>query len=225
MKKLIGIVLLVAGVFSYAQQISLTEAARTARFSKVVDEINNGKEKIKYSDIEGVPYYTKNFIPAKVGDTPNTVSIRYNTFLDTIEILNGADVYEIPKGESYPKFTFEATKEKLVLVNTFDELTGYFFELAGGKNRLLKKIVTKFYPATPAPNSLISGTPARFETQKSVYMIQTENSFIRIPKKAEELILAFPADKKDAAKDFIKTNKIKLTQEADLIKLVNFLNQ
>ncbi len=224
MKTLIGSLLLVSGIFLQAQRISVSEMARTARFSKVIDEINNGKQKIKYSDINGIPYYTANFLPAKVGDTPGIVSIRYNTFLDTIEILNGADVYEIPREDAYPKFTFEKTNEKLVLVNTHNEFSGYFFELAGGKNRLLKKITTKFYDAVPAPNSLISGTPARFETPKPIYFIQTETNFIRIPKKAEELLVALPPDKKDAAKDFIKTNKIKINQEPDLIKLVNFLN-
>jgi len=39
------------------------------------------------------------------------------------------------------------------------------------------------------------------------------------------LVNALPADKKDAAKDFIKTNKIKLNEELDLIKLVTFLNK
>lgn len=225
MKKLIAAVLLVAGVFSQAQRhINVSEAARIAHFNKVIDEINNGKEKIKYSDIQGIPYYTANFVPAKAGDTPNTVSIRYNTFLDTIEILNGTDVYEIPKEESYPKFTFEGTKEKLVLVNTHNELAGYFFELAGGKNRLLKKITTKFYEAVPAPNSLITGTPARFETQKPMYFIQTEDGFIKIPKNNKDLLVSF-SNKKDVVESFMKSNKTKLTKEADLIKLVNFLNQ
>lgn len=225
MKKIIfAVFLFVSGVFLLAQQISVGELSRTAKFSKVIDEINNGKQKIKYSDIQGIPYYTANFVPAKVGDTPNTVSIRYNTFLDAIEVLGGADVYEIPREESYPKFTFETTKEKLVLVKTGDEFEGYFFELVTGKHRLLKKVITKFVDAIPAPNSLIPGTSARFDTEKPIYFIKSEDKFIRLTKKTDDLLNALPADKKDAVKDFMKTNKTKLNQETDLIKLVNFLN-
>lgn len=206
-----------------AQQISVSQIARDARWSKQIDEVNNGKQKIKYSDIQGVPYYNMDFLPARVGDTSASVPIRYNSFLDTVEILVNADVFEIPREESYPKFTYEKTGEKLVLVNTHDELAGYFFELAGGKNRLLKKVTTKFHDAVPAPNSMIPGTSARFELLKPAYFIKTEDAMIRIPKNAKDLLISFPGRETELA-DFIKKNKIKLTSEPDLIKLNNFLN-
>ena len=120
--------------------------------------------------------------------------------------------------------TFEGTHEKLVLVNTRDEYAVYFFELASGKNRLLKKITTKFHDAVPAPNSLISGTPTRFETLKPLYFIKTEDALIKIPKNTKDLAISFP-DRKSELNDFIKTNKIKLNNEADLIKLTQFLNK
>ena len=216
------------GVFSQAQQhISLGEAARTARFNQIIDEVNNGPKKIKYSDIQGSPYYYANFVPAKVGDTSGVIPIRYSPFLDSIEILdnNSGNVYELPKEEAYPKFTFQTTNEKLVLVNTNNEYSGYFFELVGGKNRLLKKLSTKFKNEVPAPNTLISGTPAKFEVQRPIYFIKTAENVMKVTKKADDLLSALPADKKDAAKDFIKTNKIKLNDELDLIKLVTFLNK
>ena len=218
------IFLLITSLSLQAQHINLGEMARTANFNKLIDEVNNGKQKIKYSDIEGIPYYYANFVRAKVGDTSGSIPIRYNTFLDTVEILVNTDVYEIPREESYPKFTFDGTNEKLVLVNTHDEFAGYFFELADGKNRLLKKVVTKFQDAVPAPNSLISGMPARFETLKPVYFIKTENVLVKMPKNNKDLITSFP-DRKDQLNNFIKTNKIKLNQEADLVKLTQFLNK
>ncbi len=217
------------GIFSQAQQhMTLGEAARAARFNKIIDEVNNGPKKLKYADIQGSPYYYANFIPAKVGDTPGTIPIRYSPFLDSVEILdsNSGNVYEIPREEAYPKFTFETTKEKLVLVNTNNEYSGYFFELIMGKNRLLKKISTKFKDEIPAPNPLISAIPAKFEKQKPIYFIKTENNnIIKLTKNSNDLLNALPEDKKDATKDFIKTNKIKLNEELDLIKLVTFLNK
>lgn len=208
-----------------AQFAIITEAARISKFNKTIDEINNGKQKIKYSDINGIPYYSAGFVRAKVGDTPSYVPIRYNTFLDAVEIMgDNSTVYEIPREESYPKFTFEGTKEKLVLVNSGDEYAGYFFEIADGKNRLLKKISTKFYDAVPSNNSMISPTPARFETLKPIYFIKTATGLVKIPKNAKDLANSFP-DQKDAVNEFIKTNKIKVNSEADLIKLTQFLNK
>lgn len=212
-------------IYMNAQQISVTDAARVVRFNKTIDEVNNGKGKIKYSDINGIPYYSAGFVRAKVGDTPSYVPIRYNTFLDVIEIMGDNNiVYEIPREESYPKFTFEDTKEKLVLVNSGDEFAGYFFEIASGKNRLLKKITTKYFEATPAPNSMIAGTPPRFETAKPIYFIKTATGLVKIPKNAKDLAISFP-DQKDAVNEFIKTNKTKTNNETDLIKLTQFLNK
>lgn len=220
--------LFLVGFLTRAQQhLSLGEAARTARFNKIIDEVNNGPKKIKYSDIQGSPYYYANFVPAKVGDTSGIIPIRYSPFLDSVEILdnNTGNVYELPKEEAYPKFTFETTKERLVLVNTYDAYSGYFIELVGGKNKLLKKLSTKFKDEIPAPNTLVSAIPAKFEVQRPIYFIKTENGVVKISKKADDLINALPADKKEAAKDFIKSEKIKLNQELDLIKLVTFLNK
>lgn len=215
------------GISAQAQQLNVGEIARTARFSKIIDEVNNGPKKLKYSDIQGSPYYYANFVPAKLGETSATIPIRYSPFLDSVEIMdsNTGNVYEIPKEEAYPKFTFETTKEKLVLVNTNNEYSGYFFELIAGKNRLLKKVITKFVDETPPPNTLISGIPAKFEVQKPIYFIKTEDNLIKITKKADDLLNALPSDKKDSVKDFIKTNKIKLNDQLDLIKLVTFLNK
>lgn len=213
------------GITSFkAQQIDLN---RNANFNKSIDEINNGQKKIKYSDIQGTPYYYANFVPARVGDTSGIIPIRYSPFLDSVEILdkNSGNVYELPKESTYPKFIFETTGERLVLVNTNNEYSGYFFELIGGKNRLLKKISTKFKNEIPSQNSFLSAVPAKFEIQKPIYFIMMGDNIIKVTKRSDDIINVLPAEKKDTAKDFIKTNKIKLNEELDLIKLVTFLNK
>lgn len=226
MKIIYSIIFLAVSTLSVnAQQVSVGDAARVSKFNKTIEEINNGKEKIKYSEINGIPYYSAGFVRAKVGDTPSYVPIRYNTFLDAIEIMgDNSTVYEIPREESYPKFTFEGTKEKLILVNSGGEYAGYFFEITDGKNKLLKKITTKYFDAVPAPNTMIAGSPARFETLKPIYFIKTETGLVKIPKNAKDLAVSFP-EQKDAVNEFLKTNKIKMNSEPDLIKLTQFLNK
>jgi hypothetical protein len=210
-----------ASISTQAQQISTREISSNIRFNKQIEEFNNGTEKIRYADIKGIPYYYPEFINAKIGDTKTSAPIRYNSFLDTIELINNEDVYQLPKEESNPSFTLETTKEKLVYVKTEDLYSGYFFELNEGKFRILKKIITKYQAATPPPNPMIAGNPAIFMPQKPIYFIKGENIFIKI-NNSKELAEKFP-DKKIS--EFISKNKIKLSREADLIQLGNFLNQ
>ena len=225
MNKILRLIfLLFSGILLQAQQVSLNEISRKARFDRQIEELNNGAPKINYSDIQGIPYYYPEFIPAKVGESTNIVPMRYNSFLDTVEVVDKEDVYQISKNESSPTFTFETTKEKLVFVKTNDLYSGYFFELTSGKFRILKKVITKYFEAIAAPNPMIGGTAARFSTQKPIYFIQFENQFIKIPKSVKELGSNFPGQAV-SINVFANKSKIKLNREEDLIKLGVFLNQ
>ena len=225
MRKNIFLALMLIGSFSLrAQRITLTEIVREIESQKVIDEIGYGKEKIKYTDIQGTPYFSKIFINARIGDTSEWIPIRYDTFLDRIEILYKTDVYELPRKESLAKFTFEKTNEKLVFLDSSDENAGYYFEIASGQNRILKKVQTKFYNAIPAPNHMIAGTPPRFVKQDPIYFLKNQEVFIKLPKHAKELPSLIP-QRKSELQSFIKSNKIKTNNEADLIKLAIFLNK
>ncbi len=210
--------LLFFGAFLQAQ-LTLSEISRTTKFEKQIEEFNNGKSKIKYSDVKGTPYYDPEFLKAKVANTQNTALVRYNSFLDLVEVVEKEDVYQLAKDETSPDFTFEKTKEKLVFVKTDDFYSGYFIEILAGKFRILKKVMTKFQPETPAPNTIVAGTPALFIPQKPIYFIETEKDFIKITN-AKDLAKNFPEKEID---QFISKNKIKLNREEDLIKLGTFL--
>jgi hypothetical protein len=223
--RIITTAILFSGLFLNAQQINVGEYARAAKFSKTIDEINSGKSVLKYSDIQGNPFYKNGFAEARIGDTGTTIlPVRYNMYKDAFEILNNSDIYAIPKDNAFSKFVYISTNEKFILTNDDEGIAGYFLVLADGKNKLLKKIAVKFSPEVPAPNTLIPGTPAKFENQRPIYYIKTDDNVIKLTKKSEDLLNALPSDKKDSAKDFIKTKKIKFNQELDLIALANFLN-
>lgn len=208
-----------------AQQISVGDVARTAHFNRIIDEINNGKAILKYSDIQGNPFYKSGFSPAKIGDDKTPLSVRYNMYKDAFEVLNNTDIYSLPKNIAFSKITFTDSNEKFILSTDDIGVAGYFLVLADGKNKLLKKTPVIYSPEIPAPNSMVAGSPARFDNQKPIYYIKIDDNIFKITKKTDDLINAFPADKKEVAKDFIKSNKIRLNQELDLIKLVTFLNK
>ena len=221
MKLFFSIISILTFSVFFQAQLTLSEISSTKKFDKQVEEFNNGASKIKYSEVKGTPYYYPEFLVAKVADTNNTAFVRYNSFLDLVEVVEKEDVYQLTKDETSPDFTFEKTKEKLVFVKTDDFYSGYFIEITAGKYRILKKVMTKFQPETAAPNSMIAGTPALFIPQKPLYFIKTEKDFVKITN-AKDLAKSFPEKGID---QFISKNKIKLNREEDLIKLGIFLNQ
>lgn len=220
----------VFGISIHAQQNrSMDSYQQDVRFNQYMEKLNHVEKKLGYADIEGSPFYKANFLPARFGNSATVFPIRFNCYTDTIEMLNGDNIYEIPKtnivkGSELSKFTFKNSNETLILVDTYDEHSGYFFLLVNGKNQLLKKITIEFKPEIPAPNHLIKSIPARFEKQFFSYFIKTENNFVRVPTKTEDLLFHFP-ENKDEINDFILKHKLRISKETDLAKLVTFLNE
>ena len=90
-------------------------------------------------------------------------------------------------------------------------------------SRLLKKLKTEFRDAVPALNSFTQATPARFENLPAEYFIQTGENLVKIPRKQNEFYKIF-GDNKNEVESFVKKQKLKVNQELDLIRLVQFLN-
>ncbi len=223
MKSIITAALILFATLSLNAQISSMYEAN--RFNKFMNKLSTSKGGVlSYDDVEGNPFFNKNFLSAKVEGATNLVPARYNMYTDTIELMNDGTIYELPKANTYSKITFVNSGETFVYINEGINAVGYYLELVPGKYRLLKKLKSEFRDAVPALNSFTAATPPKFETEKPIYFIKFGNDFIKIPKNSKELDASF-SDKKDALNDFIKTNKIKLNKEEDLIKLINFLNQ
>lgn len=223
MKTRIFLILAIATSSLYtSQQISLGEISR---FNKFMNSVNSPKgTAITYGEIEGDAYINKHFSSAKIENAKSEVPARYNMFTDEIEILGNGDVFILPKSSQYPKISFINPSMTLVFAENGNEPAGYYQELVGGKNLLLKKMRVEFRDAVRAVNTYTRDYPARFENSKPAYFIKTESKLIKISKDEKELIKNFP-EKKSEIQSFIKSDKIKLNKEVDLIKLTNFINQ
>lgn len=184
----------------------------------------NSNKVLKYDEIIGSPYFDTQFHTAIVATNFEKTSVRYNSYLDEVEFEKDGKPLVLPKEEKFSRIKFLSSNSTIVLLETKDNLTGYFFEIISGKISLYKKNKTKFIDAVPALNSYAKDRPAIFKALAPFYYIKTENDFIRNPKNKKEIIAQFP-DKKEALTAFFKENKIKFDKEEDLKKLVTFLNQ
>jgi hypothetical protein len=227
MRKIIISILLVSFIPLSAQQMTTLsyDGSRLLNHTFYQNGDSTGKG-ISYDDIQGTPYYDKAFSAAKfiVADRAENAVARYNMYFDEVEFKKDEETYSLVPDSPFTRIEFTRTKETLVKLDTGDDLKGYFFELAGGKNRLYKKLKSQFKNAVAARNSYEMDRPASFNTLDPVYYIKTESGYIKNPKKVKEITEAFPA-KKDDIEKFVKSNNIKINKEADLIKLVKFLNQ
>lgn len=179
---------------------------------------------LSYDEIQGSPYFDKNFYKAKVGNDYEEVPVRYNSYRDEVEFQKDGKTQVLPKDNKFSRIEIKSPKQTFVFLDTQDDINGYFIELINGKNSLYKKVKTIFRDAVPATNSYASDKPAQFKLQDPIYYIKTENTFIKKPKNQKEVLEQF-LNKKDVLTTFFKSNKIKFDKDEDLIKLVNFLNQ
>ncbi|MDF2932533.1 MAG: hypothetical protein K0R36_1864 [Chryseobacterium sp.] len=234
MRKIHVILLLFSSIFTFAQNftpgnyqggsstLSINNLGGDHAVFNVKSE-NSGRS-LKYDEIIGSPYLDKNFRDASVAKDYEKTAIRYNSYLDEIEFQKEGKPLVLPKDEKFSRIELTLPKETLVLLETDDNLKGYFFELVNGKISLYKKIKTKFIDALPAANSYASDRAASFKLLDPVYYIKTEKGYIKKPKNQKEIIESFP-DKKEVLTSFFKENKVKFDKEEDLKKLVIFLNQ
>lgn len=234
MRKVIISALLVASGITYAQ--NLTQASYRPSYSSTLSinslggdhavfgvKSENSGRALKYDEVAGSPYYSTEFHSAKVAENYDKVPVRYNSYKDEVEFQKEGKPLVLPKEEQFSRIELTSPKNTLVLLQTNDDLSGYFFEIANGENKLYKKVKTKFNDAVPAANSYASDKAAFFKTLDPVYYIKTEKGFIKKPKKLKDILELYPA-KKETLEAFFKSNNIKLNKEEDLIKVVNFLN-
>ncbi|WP_175620740.1 hypothetical protein [Chryseobacterium schmidteae] len=226
MKKIFFCALLLSFSYSFAQDGGLVlgrgDFAEGSSFSNRIKS-KTGKS-LTYEDVSGSPYSKVNFSDAQIADNYVKVPVRYNSYTDQIEFQRDDKIMILPEESKFSRIEISSPKQTLVLMDTNDDLGGYFFEISKGKVSLYKKEQTKFIDAEAATNSYTSDKPASFKSLNPIYYIKSENNIIKKPKNQKEIIAQFP-EKKDALNTFFKENKIRFDKEEDLKKLVTFLNQ
>lgn len=208
-----------------ASALAITTFAYAQEGGYIIHNQESDKN-VSLENVIGSPYYNAEFSPAIIGDSQTESLVRYNAFLDVVEVSENNSVHELPKTKENSIIKLKKSSETLTLVQYSGEYDGYYILLADGKNQLLKKIKIRLFTekSTITPDSQTKPGQTKYDRQKPAYFIKTETQIINIPKNAKDLAFYFP-EHKDDLNNFIKTNKIKLNKEEDLIKLVQFLNQ
>jgi len=185
---------------------------------------NSTKAKIDLSSAEGSPYEDETFVLGKAADklTNNSTHyyLRYNIYNDEIQMkvdLNDEKImglikslhhYAIINNKEYHYMSYSDKKE--------NSNEGYFILVSNEvKNTLYQKKIKKFKVGQPAKDSFRKAIPSAFKDFMKYYYLK-ESVLHELPTKKKEILLQF-SDKKEDLKKFIKTEKINLKNEKDVI--------
>jgi hypothetical protein len=180
--------------------------------------------------IEGSPYANDEFMEGSIfqGDEllQKNVLLRYNIFSDEIEIkssINESNYSALIKksgmlvkifNEVYTLIPFEGSDEK----------GQYFKVLSTGEHlSLYKKSTVTFTQRTFAKTSYDRDKPAKFTRTDSYFLATRAGNFVEMPE-SKSKVLKLMKNKEAEVKSYLKTGRINLKDEADLIKLVKYYN-
>ena len=176
-------------------------------------------------EIKGSPYYLSDFIYADISNSPKPYRMRYNVYLDEMEYEIDGVLYNLDR-EQHDIVNFKEIQKKYVAKN-YKGNKLFFIELVDGKNySLYKKEHIVFKEATEAKTSFDIPTPATYKQEKNEFFIQSkEGELIAIPRSKRKFLEFLNESEVKSVDNFIKKNKISLSEERDLIILFGHLNQ
>lgn len=179
--------------------------------------------------IEGSPYINgEKFEKVIIKDfSKNVQDLRYNAYEDEMEFKEGEEIYYANKLNNlkiqFP--TLNKTYKSLTYTYNGKTKAGYLVLLVDNlKYSLYKKENIELLKGEKSTNAYTKDANDYYAKDKDLYLILKNNQFNKFPKNISDAAEAFSIDKKEL-ENFIKSNKINFGKEADLIKLVEFINQ
>jgi hypothetical protein len=213
-----------------------TNAGVSAQISMLLGPATErGTKRVKnYDNFQGSPYVADLFLPSTLfykDENVGSIFYRHNALHEEIEIKKSNLEDENERGLARDKDISILVNGKKMSFKTFvtskkRTLNGYLIALKEGKKYdLYKRTHVKFTEAQAAANSFTKPVPARF-AQFTEYYFQKEgvNRMDEIPARNGKLLNLLGSDAKSKLKPFLKENGLNIKNEADLIRVFEFLN-
>ncbi|MDD3458036.1 MAG: hypothetical protein PHO74_00965 [Weeksellaceae bacterium] len=185
-------------------------------------------EKAAEGDIKGSAYFNENFLSADIINFPTSYPMRYNAYLDEMEYEVDGLLYNLDKLQ-HSIVEFQGVKKKYVSTTYYDGknyVNGFLVELYSGDNySLYKREKIEFVAATEAKTTMDMGTDAFYKPLKDMYFIKLKDqSVVDIPKSRKRFVNLLGEDSAKV-EDYIKKNKIDLTNEDSLKLLLAYMDR
>jgi hypothetical protein len=184
-----------------------------------------------YEGIEGTPYLSENFIPARINNYKKEIYIKFNVYANNIELKRPNNDIVILSLEKEYKFKlldgFNTEYEIHDYINEKGVKSKTFFKkVRTGKNfTLFLKENIKFTPKKLATSGFEQNQPAKFTKSKGTFYVakleEDARTLVAVPSRKKELSNFFNGKSKSVL-EFIKKERLKLDNKEDLVKLFSF---
>ena len=184
---------------------------------------------VDLSTIKGSPYEEERFqlgkASNKLNDKPAPYYLRYNIYNDVIEMkgsLNDGEIKGLIKSLNiYAKILNKEYHFEIYSDDNKKTKKGYFILLAEANNSsLYLKKIKVFKDKQEAKDSFHKDIPATFKDSEKYYY-KKDRVLLPLSTKKKDLLKRL-SDKENELKIYIKSKKIDLKKEEDLIKLFNY---
>ncbi len=182
---------------------------------------------------EGSPYMNDEFMAATISASEDNVFyVRYNILADEFEVKGDNNkAYALNRYRRDIVIDILPLKKKYKVFGYYDkdnnENFGYFMFLSNTNSNhiLVKKEKVIFIDEQVSFNGYDSSRPARFKKMDDKYYIKLDGNKIltELPNKKKAIAKLFP-NHENAILEYMKSNRIKTSNEGDLIKLINYIN-
>lgn len=180
-----------------------------------------------YSDIEGSPYYSDEFVKSDIyfkdGNVKHDVYIRLNLYKNNIEFKLGSDYYILVKLDQVAKIIFLNTEFVFISKSIDNTNVGFYKVNLSGKNQILTRLSVEFTDAKVANNSYSEGTQPKFGKVKERQVVQLECEKLLYFKNKKQFYAAFSSDSLFII-DFIEKENLNPAKYNDLVKIVTYMN-
>lgn len=209
------------GAFTYLENKNI-DIKQQQEFSNLTEA--------EFNNIEGSPYANAAFLNGNVYQNDEMVSnklfLRYNAYADEIEIKTGESANQYGALLKNPE-TYAKIGEDVYIFVPKDGASqgGHYFNIltAGAHFDLYKKTVASFRQPYKAKTSYETDKPGKFLQTKTYYLVSKEGVFDELPTRKSKLLKVIGAKEKELS-SYIKNNKLDVSRELDLIKLINYYN-
>lgn len=224
MKKIFFTSLMFISQFAFSQVGNENVSFSTGHFF-----VRDNRPKTKEYVIDGSPYTSsKDFSKVTIPTYGKDVQpLRYNAYEDEMEFFQNDETYFANKEEGMEISFPDLKKTYVCLIYNVDSnrKLGYLVLLQKGvKYNLYKREKVELLKGEKSPNAYSKDANDYYAKEKDIYLVSIDNKYYKLPKSIKDLTEIPFANPKNVM-DFAKANKINLNKEADLIKLVDFINQ
>ncbi|WP_454060613.1 hypothetical protein [Elizabethkingia ursingii] len=186
------------------------------------------KNIINEKAIDGSPYVNgTNFFKVQIPNYNKSIpDLRYNANSDEMEFRNENDIYFVNK-QPQIKIDFLSLNKSYECLNYNINDKNYFGYLVvlvdNAKFSLYKKESIEIIKGEKGSNPFVTDQNDFYGKVKNQYLLKKGNHFSKISKNVKDIIDLF--DNKAGVENYIKTNRIDLSKENDLIKFVKYANE